>query len=184
MGCKSRNDLIPIFAKNGKAIGVEIGVCFAAYSNLILSNPGISKLYSVDPWVDLNGNFVKEAAIKASEKLKKYGDRSVIKVGFSLDEVKNFKDNSLDFVYIDGDHSYKATAADIAAWWSKVKPGGILAGHDYKNNGNAQTKWMAVDGRDLGRCGVKKAVNKWAENNGLKLYLTEEHCKSWYFFKT
>ena len=49
MTCKDRNDLIPIFAKNGKAIGVEIGVCFGAYSDLILSNPGIAKLYSVDP---------------------------------------------------------------------------------------------------------------------------------------
>jgi predicted O-methyltransferase YrrM len=40
-------------------------------------------------------------------------------------------DGSLDFVFIDADHSYEAVAADIDAWRSKVKPGGILSGHDY-----------------------------------------------------
>lgn len=49
----------------------------------------------------------------------------------SQDAVKKFEDNSLDFVYIDAEHSYKAVKEDIKEWMPKVKSGGIIAGHDY-----------------------------------------------------
>jgi predicted O-methyltransferase YrrM len=45
-----------------------------------------------------------------------------------------FRDQSLDFVFIDADHRYDAVVADVRAWKSKVKPGGILAGHDYNRD--------------------------------------------------
>jgi hypothetical protein len=44
-----------------------------------------------------------------------------------------FEDGSLDFVFIDGDHGYKAVCDDIRSWFPKVKRKGILAGHDYTN---------------------------------------------------
>lgn len=58
---------------------------------------------------------------------------SVVEI-FKIDSVsasKNYEDKSIEFVFIDGDHSYEAVMEDIAAWLPKVKPGGILAGHDY-----------------------------------------------------
>ena len=39
--------------------------------------------------------------------------------------------NDLAAVFLDGDHSYEAVKADIESWMPKIKPGGILAGHDY-----------------------------------------------------
>lgn len=51
----------------------------------------------------------------------------------SLQAVKQFEDNSLDFVFIDASHEYQDVKDDIIAWLPKVKPGGVLAGHDYKN---------------------------------------------------
>jgi hypothetical protein len=44
---------------------------------------------------------------------------------------KLFPDNSVDFVYIDAEHSREALLRDLRLWWPKVKPGGIIGGHDY-----------------------------------------------------
>lgn len=49
----------------------------------------------------------------------------------SPESASQFSDQSLDAVFIDGDHSYEAVRADIEAWLPKVKPRGILSGHDY-----------------------------------------------------
>lgn len=49
----------------------------------------------------------------------------------SVVAAKSFKDESLDFVFIDGSHDYHSVSEDIKVWRRKVKPSGILAGHDY-----------------------------------------------------
>jgi predicted O-methyltransferase YrrM len=53
----------------------------------------------------------------------------------STDAALLLPDGSLDLVFIDGDHSYDGVCKDIAAWRSKVRPGGFLCGHDYKPTG-------------------------------------------------
>ena len=42
-----------------------------------------------------------------------------------------FEDESIDFLFIDGDHSYESIKQDIFLWYPKVKIGGIISGHDY-----------------------------------------------------
>lgn len=52
-----------------------------------------------------------------------------------IDSVKGaefFEDKSVDYVFIDADHSYESVLADITVWYPKVKEGGIISGHDYK----------------------------------------------------
>ena len=66
----------------------------------------------------------------------------------SLDACKKFKDNSLDFVFLDASHEYEDIKKDIKAWLPKIKSGGILAGHDYYNEG---PDWFP---------GVKRAVKE------------------------
>jgi hypothetical protein len=66
----------------------------------------------------------------------------------SLEGAKKFKDNSLDFVFIDASHEYEDVKDDILAWYPKVKPGGIIAGHDYYHE---EYDWFP---------GVKQAVNE------------------------
>jgi hypothetical protein len=48
-----------------------------------------------------------------------------------MDALEGFPDNSLDFVFIDGNHSFPYVAEDIFYWEKKVRPGGIVSGHDY-----------------------------------------------------
>lgn len=49
----------------------------------------------------------------------------------SVEAAQEFSDESLDVVFIDADHSYEAVKADLEAWYPKVKPGGLMAGHDF-----------------------------------------------------
>ena len=53
----------------------------------------------------------------------------------SIDAVKKFKDKSVDFVFLDASEAYEGVKEDITNWLPKVKPGGILAGHDYYPEG-------------------------------------------------
>lgn len=48
---------------------------------------------------------------------------------------KNFEDASIDFCFIDANHAYEFVSKDIAAYLPKVKKGGVLAGHDWSDDG-------------------------------------------------
>jgi hypothetical protein len=52
--------------------------------------------------------------------------------GDSAESAELLDDASLAFCYIDAAHDYESVKRDILAWRSKVKPDGILAGHDYQ----------------------------------------------------
>ena len=65
--------------------------------------------------------------------LNDYGVRDMITdiIGYSDECAKEFEDGSLDFVFIDADHSKEAVIANLRAWIPKVKKGGIIGGHDW-----------------------------------------------------
>ena len=75
----------------------------------------------------------------------------------------------IDFAYIDGAHGRDSAAADIAEWWDRISPGGILAGHDY----------------DKAHPGVMEAVENHARCHDLPVWLTfeGESPPSWYIKK-
>ena len=52
----------------------------------------------------------------------------------SWDGAKNYEDGSLDFVFIDAAHDYESVTKDLNAWYSKIKNGGIISGHDYRQS--------------------------------------------------
>jgi predicted O-methyltransferase YrrM len=52
----------------------------------------------------------------------------------SADAADLFPDGSVDFVFIDAAHDYHNVRTDLQTWWPKVRPGGLLAGHDYTEN--------------------------------------------------
>lgn len=70
---------------------------------------------------------------KFCENIEAAGVSDLIKVttGDSAESASLFEDESLDGVFIDAAHDYESVVKDVAAWFPKVKQGGIFSGHDY-----------------------------------------------------
>jgi hypothetical protein len=129
----------PINSLKGELVGVEVGVCLAhtteAYAKGIKN---LKKLYAVDNYptfVDWDGsdwNKDRQDLMKkaAKEKMLAYKDKVEFLHVSSEEFVKTIEDESLDFVFIDGDHSFEAALKDFQNYYPKVKTGGIFGGHD------------------------------------------------------
>lgn len=114
--------------------GAEIGVEKGINATSILNELNIEKLYLVDSWINYKGIRVYRINIlddyRLVSELFRADKRIEIIRDFSSNAVKKIGDNSLDFVYIDGNHSYDYVYQDITLWTPKVKKGGFIAGHD------------------------------------------------------
>ncbi len=132
-----RNNLARWLNELDFKIGVEVGVAAGEYSEILCyANPQM-KIYGIDSWIPYNGytDYTKESTFAtlyhdAKKRLSKYTNYEFINE-LSMDAVKRFKDESLDFVYIDANHDDPYITQDITEWIKKVKKGGIIAGHDY-----------------------------------------------------
>lgn len=131
-----RVTLAQLFGKLGFKVGAEIGVLEGEYAEILCRyNPGV-RLYCVDPWDAYPGypdypdqGDLDRRCLAAVERLKPYD--AVIITRYSMDAVSGIENNSLDFVYIDANHDFPHVAEDIFYWSQKVRPGGIVSGHDY-----------------------------------------------------
>jgi len=110
-------------------IGLEIGVLYGVHAKHILETYDIKTLHIIDPFDLLEDNPDNLEGICMSY-LRPYEDKLKVYKGFSEDAI-DITPNNLDFVYIDGDHSYKGVIYDIIHYYHKVRKGGILGGHDY-----------------------------------------------------
>jgi len=186
--------------------GVEVGTFKGDYAKHILSTWG-GTLYMVDPWREIPEGYIDSsnhanhptAYLDTMNKLKGVEDRGIMIRALSEQAVDLFKDESLDFVYIDGNHTYDYVKQDIELWYPKVKKGGLVAGHDYllfadyskppfaengidkhiySNNGNPDTPM-----RYAGEFGVNPAVDEFSKSFNYKVNLTTEQFATWYFIK-
>lgn len=137
----SRKEL-PIFLKErGYKVGAEIGVYKGEYT-IHFCKAGL-QIYAIDPWMAFAGQGRTQNRQKrqdflfghAKRYLKSYKNVTFIRKA-SMDALKDFKDGSLDFVYIDGDHNFRHVAEDIFEWSKKVRKGGVVSGHDYLCTGS------------------------------------------------
>jgi predicted O-methyltransferase YrrM len=53
----------------------------------------------------------------------------------STGAARTYKDGTLDCVFLDASHDAGSVSQDVAAWWPKIKPGGLIAGHDWGDRG-------------------------------------------------
>lgn len=177
----NRNDwLKTVKAQLGTiAVAVEVGVWRGEYSARIVEHLQPQKFYGVDPYVQYN-DFPDPDDFANQSALDQLHDRTIQlyhRLGATLlrttsvDAAGQFEDGSLDFVYLDGDHTYAGVSADIAAWWPKVKPGGILSGHDYCNVNPSKN------------FGVIPAVDELVAKHNLQLGVTSELYPNWWVTK-
>lgn len=137
-------------------VGAEIGVASGDNALSICEELNIEKLFLIDPYIPyVDGNsFVTghvDSCNIAVQKLKKYRDKLEFMKLTSNEAVGKISEK-LDFVYIDGNHSYEFVLKDIENYVKPLKSDGIIGGHDY---------W------DL--TGVPKAVNESAKKLGWNL---------------
>jgi predicted O-methyltransferase YrrM len=154
-------------------VGLEIGCSLGVTTKHLLSNLPNLKLYGIDPYisyVDWNGgsdtNEDQENYLEIFiESIEPYKNRHYLYRDLSDNVMDEFEDDSLDFIFIDGLHTYEQVLKDCRNYYSKVKSGGIFSGHDYR----------VISG-------VNKAVNEFSSEVSInQIYETQNDV--WYWFK-
>lgn len=149
------------------SIGAEIGVHQGDFSEAILEVVAPSRLHLIDPWKHepsplyqraLYGGRAEHGQDQMDERhagvLARFDDeiragQVVVHRGQSADALAALPDDSLDWVYIDGNHLYEFVALDLELSLRKTRPGGLITGDDYAEGG----WWQG---------GVKRAVDELA----------------------
>jgi hypothetical protein len=130
-------------------VGAWRGKSTAFLAVEIINNKPDITLHVVDTWLGsgehANMPVIKEGRLfdEFLENMKPVEHVLTIHRMPSVEATRLFKDESLDAVFLDASHKYEDVKADILAWRSKVRKGGILAGHDYHNG--AGKVGVAVD---------------------------------------
>lgn len=118
---------------------VEVGSFAGESAEEFLKHEKILHLHAVDPWqngYDPNDPASSVTGLPYIEaefdfRMKAFPSRWTKHRLPSDVAVKNFKDRSLDFVYIDAVHTFDGVISDITYWLPKVRIGGFIGGHDY-----------------------------------------------------
>lgn len=158
-----------------KALAAEVGVLAGTLALYLLGNrPGLT-LIMVDNWAPTEEQpeayrltrdpaahkTLEECELsrrRAKGKVGRFGVRAKILFMPSVEAAKTIADKSLDMVFLDGDHSFEGVSSDLAAWAPKVRKGGFLGGHDFRN-----------DDPEFDFSGVERAVRQWAGNRRIEL---------------
>lgn len=175
----------------GCEVGVEVGVYSGTYSQT-LCQAGFKRVYGVDPWGIFHDypnynpkrlNRQQEIFVGAMSLLSKYKNFTPIR-RTSMEAAIDFKESSIDFVYIDGNHKFKYIADDLYEWSKRVRSGGIVAGHDYYNSTGSA--------KDLVRC--KHVIDAYVKSYDIENFYTlagsdsfrggnRDRWKSWFWIK-
>ena len=141
-----------IYGFNYKLNVCEVGSYTGMNAGNILNVLPVNKMYIVDGWEE---GYAGTNVEKSCRKYLSWRKNQVVIIKKLSDEaVDDIPDDSIDFLYIDADHSYEWVKKDLNNYWGKVRENGIIGGHDY-----------------TGLCpDVIKAVNEFAEERGLHLF--------------
>jgi hypothetical protein len=167
LGFKTRESIFKILPKY--SVCAELGVFRGDFSKLIIKHIKPKELHLVDVWESLYGDFypnwgvytnfgnlkTKDAYNETLEKIK--GANYKIHTGDDLEYLKSISNHYFDWVYIDSSHEYEHTFRELELLNQKVKPFGIIAGHD----------WHTDESHP--HYGVAKAVKEFCVNKNWKV---------------
>lgn len=177
----SRNDFGALLGtrmlKSDRA--VEIGTHQGLFAQVLLKR-WTGTLHCVDPWLpgyddeDPASHGDREADYRqAQTNLAKYKDRCHFLRMTSREASDRFAKDSLIFCYIDGKHRHDSVLEDLSLWWTRVIPGGLLAGHDIVCPNEIEGGW----GRE-----VQPAVLEFARAVNRTIYLVPELGAPWSYY--
>lgn len=136
-----------LIASEGWTRGAELGVLRGdTFIYLLRRHPDLS-MVGVDTWAPdwsqedtraeggrtyaehpLEGYY---NALRATISANGWSPRATLMRATTVAAARRVRNASLDFVFIDADHTYEGASADIDGWQRKVRPGGMLLGHDH-----------------------------------------------------
>ncbi|EKO36047.1 methyltransferase domain protein [SAR86 cluster bacterium SAR86E] len=139
---------------------LEVGARFGESSKIVLSNFRVEKYIIVDPYemyddyigdgfdrilLDTGGDKVYNQTRK---ELLKMNENVVFYRSFSddLEVLASIPEESLDLIFIDGNHTYDYVLSDLRNYWPKLKPGGVLCGDDFHMRHSSNDKLKNLDG--------------------------------------
>jgi SAM-dependent methyltransferase len=132
--------------------GAEIGVWNGDFSAQILWTVRPSLLHLIDPWKcvhddehldasyganKINQEGMDEIQKRVTKRFERAINLGIVRIhpAPSTEILQKFPDESLDFVYVDGDHTHQGYLADLRASLRVVKKGGLICGGDYGQDG-------------------------------------------------
>ena len=143
-GASSRFDLwVRLLRANPPDSAAEIGVWKGDFAKVILSNfSNLTKYYMIDPWAHLpdwnkpfnvDDHTFEDVYAEALLKTEFAASRRVVLRGRTSAVIDEIPDQSLDFAYIDGDHTLRGITMDLIQVLPKIKDGGLIGGDDFVN---------------------------------------------------
>jgi len=207
-----RTTLLPkLLSKMGySGDSVEVGVYKGDHSQLLLKSWGTGGTHTlVDPYVHSSLGCKKKYMDKQCRMnqtkfdqlhnrtratfARSFPGRARMLRQYSVEASRTFQNSSLSFIYIDARHDYDGVLEDLNAWWPKLCAGGMLAGHDWTQEGRQGYSKLAKKvlpvaaavHRFLLERDVKHPPQSTLNNERgpMELFITTEHPASWLMFK-
>lgn len=143
--------LAEIIKQENYKVCAEIGVKSGRNIAEILRRTQGTFFYAIDPWAPTEDysywpNHYHTKHETAFDRVASRFPGRIRKMKMLSSEAAPWiDDGSLDFIFIDGDHSYEGVKLDIELWLSKVRKGGVMAGHDFDNTALYGDAFKGVD---------------------------------------
>jgi hypothetical protein len=168
----TRKKMISAFPNGG--VVAEVGVQIGHFSHQILRKARPSKLHLIDCWEEHHEELHYPHDGCPGDQAEHNSNYEVVQQrfaeqiaqgqvemhrGYSAPMLATLPDNYLDWAFIDANHSYSAVCEDLAAALPKMKPGGVISGHDYINTPH----WNDLN------YGVVEAVDEFCDREGWEM---------------